>query len=186
MTARYPAGGFNGFFMQTDGTGGAVDATPGAADGIFVFLGSTNAATAPALGAKVTVTGPASEFGGLTQISPAATTDVVAAGTATGVTPWSAAYPTTDAGREAHEGELLAPTDTFTVTNSFNTNTFAEVGLATGTTPLRPADRRGGARLAGADAIAADNAARGGDPRRRCVAELRRTREPPPARPCRG
>ena len=78
VTARYPAGGFNGFFMQTDGTGGAVDATPGAADGIFVFLGSTNAATAPALGAKVTVTGPATEFGGLTQISPAATTDVVA------------------------------------------------------------------------------------------------------------
>ena len=57
---------------------------------------------------------------------------MVAAGTATGATAWSAAYPTTDAAREAHEGELLAPTNTFTVTNSFNTNTFAEVGLATG------------------------------------------------------
>ena len=39
MTARYPTGGFNGFYMQTDGTGGAVDATPDASDGIFVFVG---------------------------------------------------------------------------------------------------------------------------------------------------
>src|SRR4029079_19639291 len=38
VTARYPSGGFNGFYLQTDGTGGAVDATPGASDAIFVFL----------------------------------------------------------------------------------------------------------------------------------------------------
>jgi 5'-nucleotidase len=160
VTARYPAGGFNGFFMQTDGTGGAVDATPGAADGIFVFLGAANAASAPALGAKVTVTGPASEFAGMTQISPASPADVVPAGTATGVTAWSAAYPTTNAAREAHEGELLAPTNTFTVTNTFATNTFAEIGLATGTTPLlQPTDVA--APGPDADAVAADNAARG-------------------------
>ena len=56
VTARYPSGGFAGFFMQTDGTG-VGDATPGASDGIFVFLGTANAASAPALGAKVEVTG---------------------------------------------------------------------------------------------------------------------------------
>ena len=53
------------------------------------------------------------------------------------VAPRAIAYPTTDAGREVHEGELLAPTDTFTVSNSYSTNQYAEVGLATGATPLK-------------------------------------------------
>ena len=154
VTARYPAGGFNGFFMQTDGTGGTVDATPGAADGIFVFLGSTNAATAPALGAKVTVTGPATEFARSHPDQPGHP-DRRGRGRHGHGDAWSAAYPTTDAGREAHEGELLAPTDTFTVTNTFGTNTFGEIGLATGTTPLLQPTDVARAGHAAADTIAA-------------------------------
>ncbi len=34
--------------------------------------------------------------------------------------------------REAHESELIAPTDQFTVTDNFDTNQFGEIGLATG------------------------------------------------------
>ena len=45
MTASYPSGGFNGFFMQTAGTGGAVDATAGASDAIFVFTPNFDDAT---------------------------------------------------------------------------------------------------------------------------------------------
>ena len=38
MTAAYPTGGFNGFYLQTAGTGGDVDpATHQASDAVFVF-----------------------------------------------------------------------------------------------------------------------------------------------------
>ncbi len=43
VTADYATGGFNGFYLQTAGTGGPTDATPGASDAIFVF-GSAAAA----------------------------------------------------------------------------------------------------------------------------------------------
>ena len=70
------------------------------------------------------------------------------------------AYPTTEAGREAHEGELLAPTDTFTVTNVFGTNRTPRSASPRATTPADPADRGRAPRHAGVDAVVADNAAR--------------------------
>ncbi len=146
VTAKFPLvdpKGFNGFYLQTGGTGGATDATPGASDAVFVFTPSYDETTL-ALGSTVTVTGAVSEFFGLTEIT--ATSVATAASAQPAVTAWSAAYPTTAAAREAHEGELMAPTNTFTVTNSFNTNNFGEVGLATGTKPLHPAHRRRGLR----------------------------------------
>ena len=42
------------------------------------------------------------------------------------------AYPTSTADREAHESELIAPTNQFTVSDNFDANTFGEIGLATG------------------------------------------------------
>ena len=43
VTADYRgASGYRGIVIQSVGSGGAVDATPGASDGIFVFLGDTN------------------------------------------------------------------------------------------------------------------------------------------------
>lgn len=161
VTARYPSGGFNGIYIQTPGTGGATDATPGASDGIFVF-GSNSGASTVAVGDHVEVTGAVSEFNGLTEITPGAGGVKAAAGSAAPVTPLAIAYPTSEAGREAHEGELLAPTDTFTVSNTYTTNQYAEIGLDTGTkpliTPTEVADAQDSTALA---AAVADNAARG-------------------------
>lgn len=159
VTARYPAGGFNGMYIQTPG-----DDTADASDGIFVYAGSANA-NIPAgieVGDSVQVTGPIAEFFDLTQIVPASAGAVVELGSSLGtITPRAIAFPTTTTGREAREGELLAPTGSFTVSNNFQTNQFAEIGLATGTTPLRqwtefasPHD------VPAIDAIKADNAAR--------------------------
>ena len=41
VTAAYPTGGLNGYVIQTPGTGGAPDATPGASDAVFVFSSAT-------------------------------------------------------------------------------------------------------------------------------------------------
>ncbi len=142
VTAAYPAGGLNGFYLQTAGTGGASDPTPGASDAVFVYLGS--AATYPAVGDFVEVIGAVSEFKGasdtgttLTEVSPGTTGSVTVLPDAHDpVTALATAYPTTEADREAHEGELLAPTDEFTVTDNYSTNQYAEIGLATGDHPL--------------------------------------------------
>jgi 5'-nucleotidase len=160
VTAAYPTGGFFGYVLQTDGTGGATDATPGASDAVFVHQPS--GAVAVHVGQYVQVTGAVSEFGGLTELSVAAA-DVQDLGAPPlgGVTPLSVAYPTTDAGREAHESELIAPTDQFTVTDNFDTNEFGEIGLATGDHQLvQPTDVHPTSDTAGIDAVEADNAAR--------------------------
>lgn len=160
VTAAYPTGGLNGLYVQTAGTGGADDATPGASDAIFVF-GTHSQPAGVAVGDSVEVTGRVSEFQGLTELTPAAGGVVELAEPLAAVTPLATAYPTTAGEREAHEGELLAPTDAFTVTNVYSTNQYAEIGLATGTTPLvQPTDvaRPGTAAYA---AVVADNAARG-------------------------
>jgi 5'-nucleotidase len=131
VTAAYPTGGFFGYVLQTDGTGSGTDATPGASDAVFVHQPS--GAVTVHIGQYVEVTGSVSEFSGLTELN-VADADVQDLGTppAGGVTPLSIAYPTTDADREAHESELIAPTDHFTVTDNFDTNQFGEIGLATG------------------------------------------------------
>ena len=163
VTAVYPNGpsSLNGFYLQTAGTGGATDETPGASDGLFVFGGSIDeAALGIAVGDSVEVSGAVSEFNTSTQITPAADGVTELATPLTPVTPLAAAYPTTEADREAHEGELLAPTDTFTVTNTFATNQFGEIGLATGTTPLIQPTEVQDAQTGTPAAVAADNARR--------------------------
>jgi len=160
VSAMYPTGGLNGMYIQTGGTGGAADATPGASDGIFVF-GSNSMPAGIAVGDSVEVTGPVSEFAGLTEITPASGGVTELAEPLTAVTAWSAAYPTTDADREAHEGELIAPTDQFTVTNAYATNQYAEIGLATGDHPLvQPTEVVAPSDAGGLAVVKADNAAR--------------------------
>ncbi len=66
VTAAYGTGGFNGYYIQTPGTGGALDlATHTASDAIFVYSPSTAASVA--IGDYVQVTGTVSEFFGLTR-----------------------------------------------------------------------------------------------------------------------
>ncbi len=153
VTAVYATGGFNGFYMQTEGTGGATDATPGASDAIFVF-GTSAMASSPVAGDFVEVTGPVTEFAGTTEIVPGAGGVTKVNGDAhTDPTALADPLPGSDcdlgacpgvldveADREAHEGELLAPAGPFTVTNSFSltngANGFMEIGLAADDVPL--------------------------------------------------
>jgi len=155
VTASYPTGGLNGFVIQTPGTGGALDASHTASEAVFVYAPGT---TPPTVGAYVEVAGTVGEFNGLTQISAATTTvlpDVV-----TAPQPATVAWPATDTERERLESMLVAPQGAYTVSNTYATNQYGEVGLAFGETPLRqPTDaaRPGTAEVA---AIEADNAAR--------------------------
>ena len=60
MTAAYPSGGFFGFYLQTEGTGGSVDpATRTTSDGIFVYQGNIPETVAP--GDHLQVTGTVGE-----------------------------------------------------------------------------------------------------------------------------
>ena len=160
VTAAYPTGGYNGFFIQTPGTGGEIDPkTHTASDAIFVY-GSAATATV-AIGQHVEVTGTANEFSGQTQISAEAAGVSVLTEQAAAVQPAKISWPKTDEERERFEGMLLAPQGDFTVTNSYSTNQYAEVGLAAGTMPLRtPTDVARPGTL-DYDGAVADNAARG-------------------------
>ncbi|WP_035833436.1 ExeM/NucH family extracellular endonuclease [Jonesia quinghaiensis] len=153
VTAAYPTGGFRGFVIQTPGTGETV---PEASHAVFVYANSTNL---PTLGQYVEVTGTAGEYNGLTQLSQPTWTalddDVEAP------TPLDIAWPETNDEREQLESMLYQPSSyDFTVSNTYSTNQYGEVGLAFGDTPLRqPTDvaRPGSDKAA---AIQAENIAK--------------------------
>ncbi len=70
VTATFPTGGFNGFYLQTPGTGG--DLTPAnhtASDAIFVYAPS--AVGSVQIGDYLEVTGAVAEYYGLTQLNVA-------------------------------------------------------------------------------------------------------------------
>lgn len=158
VTAQYATGGFNGFYIQTPGTGGAIDlATHTASDAVFVY-GSSFAGTVAA-GDYVKVTGAVSEFNGLTEITATGVTKLDAS-TVTAPVPATVGLPGTAAQRESLEGMLLAPQGAFTVTDVYAANQYGEIGLAAGDKPLvqpTEAARPGSAEYA---AVVADNAAR--------------------------
>ncbi|WP_419672775.1 ExeM/NucH family extracellular endonuclease [Agromyces seonyuensis] len=158
VTAAYPTGGFNGFVIQTAGTGGALDlATHTASDAVFVFGSAATALVE--VGDHVEVTGAVSEWNGLTEITAAAADVSVLAEPAT-VTPASVAWPATDAQRESLESMLVAPTGDYTVSNTYSTNQYGEVGLAFGTAPLLQPTEVADAGSAEYTAVVADNAAK--------------------------
>ena len=161
VTAAYPTGGFHGFYLQTQGTGPEPSAS-GASDGVFVFQsGSSTPLDADAVvGNYVEVTGKVSEFSGLTEVT-AAGADIVDAGADfSPVQALTVPWPTTDAGRESLEGMLFQPTGDYTVTNTFGTNQFGEVGLAVGDHPLLQNTEVGAPGSPEAAAVVADNAKR--------------------------
>ncbi|MFG6502251.1 ExeM/NucH family extracellular endonuclease [Microbacterium sp. P05] len=158
VTARYPTGGLNGYIIQTAGSGGALDwASHTASDAVFVY--SPAGVNAVALGDTVRVTGAVSEFNGTTQITAAANGATVIAD-APAVVPAAVAWPRESDRREALESMLVQPQGDYTVSNTYSTGNYGEIGLATGTEPLRqPTDvaRPGTPEAA---AVTADNAAR--------------------------
>lgn len=135
VTASYPTGGFNGFYLQTPGSGGVAKSASDASDAIFVF-----GTTAVTVGSCYSVTGVVSEFSTLTEMSnvtlaPASDCAPVK------VTPL-ASLPVTDADKEAYEGMLVQPEGTYTITNNYDLNTYGQLGLAAGDEPLyTPTDR---------------------------------------------
>lgn len=134
VTAVYATGGYNGFYLQTAGTGGAVNLdTHNASDAIFIY--SPKAVGSVAVGDYVEVGGPVAEYFGMTQI----TSDVAKKLDATGLTaplPAAVPFPADEAQREALEGMLLAPTGAFTVTETYTTNQYGDIGLAASGSPL--------------------------------------------------
>lgn len=161
VTAAYPTGGFHGFYLQTQGTGPEPSAS-GASDGIFVFqaVTSTPLDADAFVGNYVEVTGKVSEFSGLTEVTAAAADIVDAGEDFSPVQALTVPWPTTDAGRESLEGMLFQPTGDYTVTNTFATNQFGEVGLAVGDHPLLQSTEVAAPRSPEAAAVAADNAKR--------------------------
>ena len=163
VTAAYPVGGFNGYTIQTAGTGGALNLnTHQASDGLFVYSSGTNTVDTVKIGDYVKVTGLVSEFSGLTELTPATAADVVQLDktgkkvTAATTTTW----PGTDTARESLESMLYRPMGTYTITNTFSTNQFGEVGLAYGSTPLIQWTEVARPNTPEANAVKADNAAR--------------------------
>lgn len=132
VTASYPTGGFNGYYLQTPGTGGTMK-TADASDAIFVYPGKGQ--PIPAVGTCVTITATAGEYKGLTQLTKV--TQTVEENDCAPVTPYQlATLPETDAEREAYEGMLVAPQASYTVTDNYSLNRYGSIGLAFGDTPL--------------------------------------------------
>ncbi|GHJ42045.1 ExeM/NucH family extracellular endonuclease [Streptomyces sp. TS71-3] len=123
---------------------------------MFVY-GSQSAGTVT-VGESVQVRGTVQEFAGETEISfptvtklstplPAVAADRI---------PWSDLG--TDAQKEAHEGELMAPQGDFTVTDNYDTNFYGQVGLASGDQTLRQPTDAGPAGSAAAQQAVDHNA----------------------------
>ncbi|GAB3051602.1 ExeM/NucH family extracellular endonuclease [Sediminivirga luteola] len=132
VTAAYPTGGLNGYFIQTPGTGGEEERE--ASDGIFVYSSAT--VNDVQTGQYVEVTGQVSEYYGQTQITVAAGGASVLDEAVEAPKP-VASFPLTDEEREALEGMLLQPEDVFTVSDNYQANQYGELLLALGEEPLR-------------------------------------------------
>lgn len=157
VIADYRTGGYKGIFIQTADSGGPADATPGASDGIFVYL--NNLAPELAIGDLVSVTGIVSENYGQTQISLASLDDIAVTDAGYGVpdaTPLPASMVGAD--REQFEGMLIAPEGTYKLASSHQLFNYGALWLSAGdelnvknTEQVRPGDE--------ANAIAAANRA---------------------------
>lgn len=158
VTAAYPTGGLAGYVLQTPGSGGGDVASRTASDALFVYSPATVADVE--IGQHLRVTGAVSEFNGLTEVTVAAAADVEVLPAAAAPVPVSAPWPADAGTREALESMLFVPTGDLTVSDTYSTNQYGEVGLATGTTPLVQPTEVGRPGSPQATAAAADNAAR--------------------------
>ncbi|MCL3863117.1 ExeM/NucH family extracellular endonuclease [Actinotalea sp. K2] len=159
VTADHTTGGYRGLYVQTEGSGGPYGGTPGASDGIFVFLG--NVTTTAAIGDLVRVTGVAGEYFGLTQINASGQAAVVEVLGEPDALPTPVSLPPTVLGdeREQYESMLVQPEGDYLVASTHEVDRFGALWLSAGDTlPVKSTEQV----VAGpeADAIAAQNAAR--------------------------
>jgi 5'-nucleotidase len=150
------AAAYRGIYIQTQGSGGANDATPGASDGLFIFLNAADPAVA--IGDLVEVTGPVSEFNGLTQVTGSAAGAITLVESSVGL-PEVTPLPTSVVGaeREAFEGMLVAPTGDYLVSSTHQLGSFGTLWLSPGQLAVKSTEQIGAG--AEADAIAAANRA---------------------------
>lgn len=131
VTADYRTGGYAGVTIQTAGSGGAADATPGASDGLFVYLNAL--APTLAIGDLVSVTGSVSEYFGQTQINPASLSGITVVQAGAGV---PAATPLADtvlgSAREQYESMYVAPSGTYRVASSHQLYNYGALWLNVG------------------------------------------------------
>ena len=162
VTAVYASGGFNGYYLQTAGTGGTIDPA-GASHAVFVY--STDTVGQVALGDHVRVTGGVAEYNGLTEINVSGDGFALLDEPAEPVEPLADfTMPATDAEREAFEGMLVAPTSDYVVSDTYalggwGSSAFGSIGLGLDGPLVQETDvaAPGSAEF---DAVAADNAAR--------------------------
>ncbi|MCQ6269435.1 ExeM/NucH family extracellular endonuclease [Pseudarthrobacter sp. R1] len=161
VTAVFPTGGLNGYYVQTPGTGGDLTATNHAAsDGIFVYSPATAASVQA--GDHVQVTGAVAEYFGMTQLNVTAATGLTKlTDPAPEVKATTFTLPANETFRESLEGMLLAPQGPLTVTDNYTLNQYGEISLAGGTTPLVQPTAVAPYGSAEHTATVAENAARG-------------------------
>ncbi len=166
VTAAYPTGGFNGYFIQTPGTGGDLDmATHKSSDSVFVYSPAT--VDAVKVGDYVEVKGLIKEFGGTNDATTTTEIDVPAGGM-TALTEAAAevkvavvSVPATTEVRETLEGMLVAPQGNFTITDNYSLNNYGEIGLAVGDSVLLQPTAVGPVGSAAHADQVAENAAKG-------------------------
>ncbi|MDG4768603.1 ExeM/NucH family extracellular endonuclease [Solwaraspora sp. WMMD406] len=138
VTADHRVGGYNGVYLQTPGSGGDRPVTAGtASDALFVYL-TSNPANHPAvaLGDRVRVSGTASEYFGLTQVSIAGRADVQICDRDNPLpAPVPLTLPLAADARESVESMLVAPVGAYAVSEVYNTNRYGEVVLTAGDAP---------------------------------------------------
>ena len=155
VIADHRTGGYAGVYLQTEGSGGATDATPGASDGVFIYLGSRSLDLA--VGDKVQVTGRPGEYFGLTQLSATRTSETVTVISRGNPLPEPVALADTVVGdaREQFEGMLVRPTGSYYVSSFHEADRYGSLWLAAGGMPVKSTETtRPGPD---ADAIAAAN-----------------------------
>ncbi|GAA1361423.1 ExeM/NucH family extracellular endonuclease [Brevibacterium luteolum] len=135
VTAAYPEGGLDGYFIQTAGSGGDAHQVPGASEGLFVYSKDTVGTVKP--GVHVEVTGTVSEYYGQTQITVTGSGLTELSEPAEAPKPFTGALPDGDEARESLEGMLVHPAGPITVADTYTANRYGEVGLTNGTKPLR-------------------------------------------------
>ncbi|MBM7505829.1 ExeM/NucH family extracellular endonuclease [Agromyces aurantiacus] len=163
VTGDHRTGGYRGIYIQTAGSGGTTDATPGASDGIFVFLGNSASSVSVAIGDLVRVTGRAGEFNTVTQINASgagSSVEVVSSGVALpAVTPL--ANTVLGSSREQFEGMLVRPSGTYKLVSSHNLQNFGELWTSAGSAmPVEAFETQAPGTSAAASITTANNNAR--------------------------
>ena len=149
VTAAYAnaTGNLNGFYLQTPGYDPAIDTSPNASDGLFVYTGTAAGFPTPAVGKHVTIaSGKVSEFSGMTELTvtnganltvrDAVLGEAVTPGTVLPGTNCTINGATTDclsgaaleAEREKHEGEAFLPTSPYTISDSYDGSAWSQSG----------------------------------------------------------